>query len=187
MNREQLWKEELAMLRTIIIKSGLETSVKWGAEVFTFQNKNVVSCGGFKNHFCLWFYNGVFLSDPYKVLINAQEGKTKALRQWRFTSKTEIDETKILEYVHEAIMNEEKGKVWKPQKSELLPVPELLQAALNDNKKLYTAFNNLTPYKQKEYIEYLITAKQEATRLNRLEKIKPMILVGKGLNDKYRK
>lgn len=180
------WQNDLERLRSIIIKTGLTPEIKWGAEVFTLNKKHVVSYGGFKNFFSLWFYNGVFLQDKYKVLVNAQEGKTKALRQWRFTSASEIDEEKILEYIHEAIENEKSGRVWKPEKFAPAQLPVLLQASFEQDHNLKTAFENLTPYKQKEYIEFIDSAKRDETRKTRLEKIKPMILKGVGLNDKYK-
>lgn len=80
MQGNEQWAEEIALLSSIIAKAPLEKSIKWGAEVFTYNNRNVVSYGGFKNYFTIWFYNGVFLEDKYKTLLNAQEGKTKSLR-----------------------------------------------------------------------------------------------------------
>lgn len=181
------WTEELEVIASILNKSNLERSIKWDAEVFTYNGVNVVSYGGFKNYFTIWFYNGVFLQDPYKVLVSAQEGKTKSLRQWRFTSKEEIDEKKILEYISEAVEAEKKGLKIKPEKFKPLPVPYLLQEALEREKGLKENFEKLTPGRQKEYIVYIGEAKLEATRINRLEKIKPMIREGVGLNDKYKK
>jgi len=186
MASEPLWQKEIQTLRSIIEKSGLEETIKWGTKVYTHRGKNVVSALGFKNYFSLWFYNGVFLSDPYQKLVNAQEGVTKALRHWRFESAKEIEEKKILEYIHEAIRNEEAGKVWKPTKSAGLVIPELLRQRLDADPNLSIAFEKLTPFKQKEYVEYLDSAKREATQNARLEKILPMILDGIGLNDKYR-
>ena len=186
MDRSQNWPNEVQRLLEIIRKTGLEETIKWGEKSFTYKGRNVVGCIGFKNHFVLWFFNGVFLSDPYKVLQNAQEGKTKAMRQWRFQSADEIDEVKILEYIHEAIQNEEEGKVWKPEKSTEMEVPALFQEKLEMDPKLNSSFKSLSSSKQKEYLEYLITAKREATQISRMEKIIPMILEGKGLNDKYR-
>jgi len=180
------WTLELAAVASLIAKAPLEKSIKWGAEVFTYNGKNVVSYGGFKNYFTIWFYNGVFLKDKYKVLINAQDGKTKSLRQWRFTSKEEIDEKKILEYISEAIEIEKKGLKIKPEKFQSVPLSQLLVDAFTVDKKLKTAFEKLTPGRQKEYILYLNEAKQIATKHNRLEKIKPMIVQGVGLNDKYK-
>ncbi|WP_284651234.1 YdeI/OmpD-associated family protein [Flavobacterium terrisoli] len=184
-NSNDQWDEELGQLRTIIQKTELVETNKWGGEVYTVNNKNVLGIGGFKNYFVIWFWNGVFLKDEAKVLVNANEGVTKGLRQWRFTSATELDEKLILRYVNEAIANEKAGLSIKPEKKEAMKC-DFFEAALKDNKALKTALEQLTPFKQKEYWEYMATAKQEKTKATRLEKIAPMILDGKGLNDKYR-
>jgi uncharacterized protein YdeI (YjbR/CyaY-like superfamily) len=186
MNKAEKWQNELEFLRAIINKTELVKTRKWGGEVYTINNGNVLMIGAFKNHVGLWFYNGVFLKDPYEVLANAQEGKTKAMRHWKFTSVDEMDPKKISEYIQEAIENEKKGLKWKSKKSGEIEIPEIFQEALNSNKAFKNAFNELTPFKQKEYIEHIDSAKREATKMSRLEKIKPMILEGVGLNDKYR-
>ncbi len=186
MQHTERWTEELALLATILSKTGLDKSIKWGAEVFTYNGKNVVSYGGFKNYFTLWFYNGVFLSDKYNVLVNAQEGKTKSLRQWRFTSIKEVSQKKILEYVKEAIVIEQKGLKIQPEKFTPLPLPVLMTATFKKERGLKAAFEKLSAGKQKEYIVYINEAKQETTKQSRLEKIKPMIRQGVGLNDKYK-
>ena len=62
------WAEELGVLRTIIHKTELVATTKWGGEVYTLNNKNVIGIGGFKNFFTIWFFNGVFLKDEAKVL-----------------------------------------------------------------------------------------------------------------------
>jgi len=180
------FQEELEWLKSIIRKTVLKETIKWGTEVYTHNGKNVLGLVAFKNFFSLWFYNGVFLEDKHKVLINANEEKTKALRQWRFTSKEEIKEDLILQYVNEAIQNEEVGKIWKPQKSKAPEIPSLLKAAFDKDKKLKSAFEKLSPYKQKEFIEHISSAKRDATKQCRLEKAVPMILKGVGLHDKYR-
>lgn len=180
------WPEALNRLHAIISKTELVETKKWGMPVFTWNGKNVVGYAGMKNHFGLWFYNGVFLSDPYGVLINAQEGKTKAMRQWRFKSLEEMEESKILEYLKEAIQNEKEGKSWKIEKSSMLKIPELFKEKLQADSKLKESFEGLTPYKQKEFIEYISEAKRDTTKMIRLEKIIPLILEGIGLHDKYR-
>ncbi len=186
MQSEEKWHEELKTIREIISKHPLEKTIKWGGEVFTFNGKNVVSYGGFKDYFTIWFYNGIFLKDPYKLLVNAQQGKTKSLRQWRFNSKTEINEKRISEYITEAIEVEKQGLKIKPEKFKAIPLPQLLETELNKNQKLKNAFSKLTPGKQKEYSIFINEAKQERTKQNRIEKIKPLILEGIGLNDKYK-
>src|SRR5690606_23858025 len=109
-----------------------------------------------------------------------------ALRQCRLYSIDEIDEKIILEYIAESIKNSEEGKEIKAEKFKSVPVPELLLNELNSNEKLKSYFEKLTPGKQKEYNLYIGEAKQEKTKLTRIEKIKPLILNGLGLNDKYK-
>lgn len=179
------WENEIEQLHTIIRKTSLVETTKWGGSVYTHKNKNVVGIGGFKSYFGIWFYNGVFLKDEKKLLINANEENTKSLRQMRFNSVSEIDEKLILYYINEAIEIEEKGLVIPKEKKETI-IPELLQNELDKNHKLLTKFNEFSPYKQREFIEHITSAKQEKTQLARLEKIISMILEGKGLNDKYR-
>lgn len=179
------WEEELLLLKTILDKTELTETIKWGVPVYVYQRKNVIGLGGFKDYFTIWFFNGVFLKDEKKKLINAQEEVTKSLRQWRFTSKDEVNEKDILEYIHEAIENEKQGKVIKPSKKETI-VSELLNKEMELNPALKEAFEKFSPYKQYEFLEYIETVKQEKTKLSRIEKVIPMILANVGLNDKYR-
>jgi len=184
-NKTNQWDEEIDMLHTIVRKTPLVETTKWGGSVYTYKDKNVVGIGGFKSYFGIWFYNGVFLKDERKLLINANEDNTKSLRQMRFQSKAEIDEKVILEYLSEAIAIEEKGLAIPKVKKETI-IPEILQKALDANSELATKFQAFSPYKQREFIEHITSAKQEKTQITRLEKIIPMILAEKGLNDKYR-
>ena len=181
------WSDELSRLKTIIQQTGLTETTKWGTAVYTHQGKNILSIAGFKNHFALIFFQGVFLSDPAQVLSSGEGGKAKAMRQWRFTSADQIDEKRILEYIREAINNAEEGKQHKPEKAAPVPTPPLLEEAFRKDSGLKTAFDALAPYQQRLYKEHISEAKQKATRQSRLEKIKPMILQGIGLHDKYRK
>jgi uncharacterized protein YdeI (YjbR/CyaY-like superfamily) len=180
------WNSELKKLRKIILKSELKEDVKWGAPVYTFGNKNIVGIGAFKSYVGLWFFQGALLKDKYKKLVSAQEGVTKALRQWRFDSIDDIDEKLILQYIKEAIKNQKAGKEIKPAKKSAIKVPKELTDKFKKNQKLKKNFDELTPFKQREYCDYIDEAKREETKKSRLEKIVPMILKGVGLHDKYR-
>lgn len=185
-NKTNQWDDELEILKSIVVKTNLIEEIKWGGPVYTYNGKNILGIGGFKSYFGIWFFNGVFLKDEKNLLINAQEGTTKSLRQMRFNSIDEVNKKVILEYINEAILIEEKGLAIKPVKKELITSLFLNSIFTKDNE-LKLAFNEFTPYKQREFIEYIESAKQEKTKLTRLEKIKPMILSNTGLNDKYRK
>ncbi|WP_417858545.1 YdeI/OmpD-associated family protein [Xanthomarina gelatinilytica] len=178
--------EALSLLRDLINTTELEETLKWNAPVYTLNGKNVVGLGAFKNHFGIWFFNGVFLKDKNNLLEQAQE-KTKGLRQMRFESIDDIDKHAVLAYVTEAIENQKLCKEIKPEKKgKTIVIPKELQIALETNKNFQAAFKALTPGKQREYCEHIASAKQEKTKMSRLEKIKPMILKGMGLFDKYK-
>lgn len=184
-DKNSQWPEELELLKSIANKTGLTETVKWGGIAYTYNGKNVLGIGGFNDFFTIWFFKGVFLKDEHKVLVNAQEGVTKSLRQWRFTSKEEVNEKWVLQYINEAIEVEKAGLAVKTEKKPLV-IPQRLQDELDASPALAAAFAAFSPYKQKEFAEQIETAKQEKTLLARLEKIKPLILEGRGLNDKYR-
>ena len=179
-------KEMLMILRDIILSTRLQETVKWGSPVYTLNGKNVVGMASFKSYVGLWFYQGALLKDDDNVLINAQEGVTKALRQWRFRSVADIDKKLIKKYLVEAILNQKKGKEIKPVKNKPLIIPEELENAFVENQQLKTAFYEFTPGCQREYANYISEAKQTETRIKRINKITPMILEKSGLNDKYR-
>lgn len=180
------WDEALHKLRKILQGSELEETIKWGAPCYTVDGKNVVGIGAFKSYVGLWFHQGVFLSDPDKVLINAQEGSTKALRQWRFESAREIKVARVKAYLAEAIANQRQGKEIKADRSKALLIPKELQSALGKKARAKKAFAALSKGKQREYADHIAGAKRDETKAKRIEKILPMIEAGVGLNDKYR-
>ncbi len=180
------WKGKLQQLRAVFQKTELKEEVKWGKPTYTLDGKLVAAMADFKNHMALWFHQGVFLKDKHKKLINAQEGVTKALRQWRFEEEDEIDSALVLEYITEAIANSKAGKVLKKSPKKPVEIPSLLKEAFKEDKQLSEKFSALSPSCQREYAEYIAEAKQEKTKLSRLEKCIPMIKDKKGLHDKYK-
>lgn len=181
------WIDILLRLQSLIRKTDLKETIKWGAPVYTIDNKNVVGIGAFKSYAGLWFFNGVLLKDANKVLVNAQEGKTKGMRQWRFNELSEIDDAVVLTYLEEAVANQKAGKeVAKAKSGSELIIPEELAQLFQSDQALHKKFLAFTPYKQKEFAEHIGSAKREATRVSRLQKCIPLIEQGLGLNDKYR-
>ncbi|MBL7898291.1 MAG: DUF1801 domain-containing protein, partial [Crocinitomicaceae bacterium] len=138
------WAEELDLLYSIIRKTELKEEIKWGGPCFTLDGKNVLGLGGFKSYVGIWFHQGVFLKDQKKVLVNASEGKTKALRQWRFQSKKEIDTKLVKQYIDEAIINAKSGKELKPEKKPEIKIPDELVSLFKKNTTARKNFNSLT-------------------------------------------
>ena len=185
-DRLEQWKEEAILLREIVISCSLTETLKWGAPCYTLDGKNVVGIGVFKAYVGLWFFQGVLLKDPDNVFIKAQE-KTQAMLQWRFKNIDEIQNGPVREYILESIELFKQGKKIKSPRNVEIVVPDLLLQSLSNDSNLKVAWNALSPGCKREYINHILEAKREETRKSRIDKIKPMILEGKGFNDKYKK
>lgn len=174
-------------LRRIIGNHPFEETLKWGIPTYVYQKRNLVGIGGFKNHVGLWFFQGALLKDEYKILHNAQEGKTKAMRQIHFRSIEEIDENILDHYLKETIDNQVAGRFVKSSKAvKEVKLPNELKEYLKSDSALNDSFQLLTPGRQKDYANYISEAKREQTKTDRLLKITPLIKEGKGLYDKYK-
>jgi uncharacterized protein YdeI (YjbR/CyaY-like superfamily) len=183
--QRQPWAEEFEKLRSILRECGLTEDFKWRHPCYTFNGDNVVLIHGFKDYCALLFFQGALLKDPDRVLVrqteNVQEG-----RQIRFTNLRQITEREpiIKSFVQEAIEIEKSGlKVIKKTTADY-PVPKEFAKKLSEKPELKTAFEALTPGRQRAYLFYFAQAKQTATRTARVEKCLPNILKGKGLDDK---
>ena len=186
--QEHEFKDAVLELRAIFQETELTETFKWNSPVYTLDGKNIAGLARFKNHFGVWFFHGALLEDPKKLLFNAQEGKTKALRQLRYENSSDIDEAQLKNFLQQAISNQKKGlEVKTASANKALVLPEELKQAFTINPDLEDAFFSLTPGRQKEYAEHITSAKQPKTRLSRLEKAIPLVLKGVGLNDKYKK
>jgi uncharacterized protein YdeI (YjbR/CyaY-like superfamily) len=183
------WQEALILLRDIFLSTGMEETIKWGVPVYTFEGKNVAGMACFKSYIGIWFYQGALLADKTQKLVNAQEGITKALRQWRFSSIDEVipEAETIRDYVLESIENFKKGVEIKPEKNLALELPQELGDALRNVPAIKQSFDALSISKRRDYAEYISSAKRMETKMARLEKILPMISRGEGLHDKYNK
>lgn len=180
------WTTELRLLRKIVLESGLTEESKWGVPCYTFQNKNVVMVSAFKEYCSISFFKGSLLSDS-KSLLEKPGPNSQAARIFKFKSTTEIlkIEKEIKAYIFEAIEVERAGLKVSFKKSPE-PIPEELASIFAEDAVLKTAFEALTPGRQRGYILYFSQPKQSKTRMSRIEKCTPMILNGIGLHDKYK-
>ena len=178
------WQKEIEQLREIVLDCDLNEELKWGCPCYTFQGKNIVLIHVFKEYCALLFFKGVLLNDPAKILIQQTENVQSA-RQIRFTNLKEIVKLapKIKSYIYEAIEVEKAGLKVPLKKTKDYPIPEELQKKFAEMPVLKTAFEALTPGRQRAYIFNFSQPKQTKTREARIEKSIPQILAGKGLND----
>lgn len=178
------WKEEFELLRNIVLECGLTEDFKWMHPCYTLDNKNIVLIHGFKDYCALLFHKGALLKDPHGILIQQTEN-VQAARQIRFTSAQEIEEMQLIlkTYIDEAIEIEKAGLQVNFKKSTEYDIPEELQNKFVEIPELKTAFDALTPGRQRAYILHFANAKQSKTRESRVEKYIPHILNGKGIDD----
>jgi len=183
-NKAKKWKEEYEKLRTIVLDCRLTEDFKWMHPCYTFHNKNIVLIHGFKEYCALLFHKGALLQDPHGILIQQTEN-VQAARQIRFTNVQEIVEmeTILKAYIHEAIEVEKAGLEVNYKKNTDFNIPEELLNKFDAIPALKTAFEALTPGRQRAYILYFSQPKQSKTRESRIEKYIEHILNGKGLND----
>jgi uncharacterized protein YdeI (YjbR/CyaY-like superfamily) len=181
LRKAKKWQEEMTKLRSISLDSGLTEELKWGKPCYTFQTSNIVIIQGFKEFCALLFCKGALLKDPNGIL---KKFGWQAARRIPFSNVREIVEMEpiLKAYIHEAIEAEKAGlKVNYKKNPE--PIPEELQNKLDEIPALKTAFDALTPGRQRGYVLYFSGAKQSKTRASRVKKCMPQILKGKGLND----
>lgn len=182
--KQKRWKEESKLLREICLECGLEEDFKWMHPCYTFQGKNIVLIHGFKEYCALLFHKGALLKDTDNILIQQTEN-VQAARQIRFTNKKEIlDLEEIIKvYIYEAVEVEKAGLEVQMKKTSEFNMPDEFREALENDHELESAFQALTPGRQRGYLLYFSQAKQSKTRESRIEKYIPKIFEGKGLND----
>jgi uncharacterized protein YdeI (YjbR/CyaY-like superfamily) len=178
------WQEEFVILRRIVLDCQLTEELKWGSPCYTFQKRNVVLIHGFKEYCALLFFKGALLNDSDGILIQQTEN-VQAARQIRFTNVREIRQMEpILKVYTRQAMEVEKAGLKVPfKKATEFKLPEEFQNRLAENFRLKTAFDALTPGRQRAYILHFSAAKQSKTREARIDKCMQQILDGKGLND----
>ncbi len=183
-NKANKWQEELEQLRSIVLECGLTEELKWGVPCYMFQKSNIVLIHVFKEYCALLFFKGALLNDTRGILIQ-QTKNVQAARQARFIHVKEILKLKpiLKAYIHEAVEVEKAGLKVVLKKTEAYKIPEEFKIKIKKIPALKTAFQNLTPGRQRGYILYFSAPKQSKTRESRIEKSIPQILRGKGLRD----
>ena len=179
------WTDELIFLRKIVTGFDLNEDSKWGVPCYTLKGKNVLMISAFKNYCCISFFKGALLKDTKNLLVKPGPN-SQAARLLKFTALSEIEniEDEIKGYIHQSIEIEKAGLKVKfesnPEKR-----PKELEARFENDPQFKTAFESLTPGRQRGYILYFSQPKQTKTVESRIDKCTPMILSGIGLHDKY--
>jgi uncharacterized protein YdeI (YjbR/CyaY-like superfamily) len=183
-NKATQWQEEYEKLRAIALSCKLTEELKWGCPCYALDKQNIVLIHGFKEYCAYLFFKGALMSDPNGILIQ-QTKDVQSARQVRFKNLMEITDLEpvLKAYIHEAIEVEKAGLKVELKKTEDFDVPAEFQSKLDRIPALKSAFEALTPGRQRGYLFYFSQPKQSKTRDARVEKYIPQILDGKGLDD----
>lgn len=181
--KEEQWQEEIISLRNILLGSQLAEDIKWGKPCYSFEGKNVAIIQAFKSYFALMFFKGGIMKDPQNLLLKMGEN-THAGRQIRFGSVQDILSKKrlIQEFISEAIEIEKRGEKVEIRKEAVL-IPIEFQTKLDENPELKSAFESLTPGRQRAYLIHFSAPKKSETKEARILKAIPNILAKKGMDD----
>jgi len=179
------WQDAFRALRQIALSTGLSEELKWGKPCYVHNGNNIFLMHGFKEYCALLFHKGALLRDTEGILVQ-QTKNVQSARQLRFTHVDEVKELEkvIKTHMYEAIEVEKAGLQVKMKKTADFEIPEELQNKLDEDEAFKTAFEALTPGRQKGYFLYFSGAKQSKTRVSRIEKCIPKIFQGKGYNER---
>jgi len=178
------WEKELKKLTELVRECGLNEEIKWGVPCYNYQNKNILIVAAFKEYCSINFFKGTLMSDPNQLLVSPGEN-SQAGKLLKFTSLNEIlaIENEIKAYIFEAVEIEKAGLKVAFKKITEFEIPIEFQDKMNQNEALKTAFEALTPGKQRGYLLHFSQPKQSKTREARIEKCMPKILAGLGFQD----
>lgn len=178
------WASGLTALRRICLDAGLTETVKWGHPCYTHAGRNLAIIGAFQTSFRLGFFNASLLTNAEGVLEH-QGPNTPHPDIIRFGENAQVTalEPAIRATLTEAMGHAETGlKPAEPRTG--LTLPEDLIEALDADPDLAEAFHALTPGRKRSYAIALSSAKTQATRTVRITKYRPLILAGKGAQER---
>lgn len=178
------WQAEIIQLRSILLDCGLAEEFKWRTPCYSYQGANILLIGSFKEYCTLSFFKGTLLQDANCFLSKPGEN-SQAVRFFKFSTLQQIHELQpiIKNYIYEAIELEKAGLKVQFKSNLELELVEELQIVLDKNLALKTAFEALTPGRQRGYNLYFSGSKLSKTRESRIKKYIPRILDGKGFHD----
>jgi uncharacterized protein YdeI (YjbR/CyaY-like superfamily) len=179
----RIWSPGLDALRRICLDMGLVETVKWAHPCYMHAGRNIVLIGALQGDFRMNFFNAALMKDPEGIMTR-QGPNTQNPDSILFTDVAQVAEREAIlrAYIAEAMAYAEAGIV-APKVAAEFDLPEELIEAMDADPELAEAFHDLTPGRQRSYVIVLAGAKASATRVARIEKLRPKILAGKGANE----
>lgn len=166
----------------------VEEKIKWSMPHFDYKGSPLVHMAAFKQHCAFGFWKAALMKDK-SLLENAKQEAAMG-HLGKITSLKDLPpDKKIIAYIKEAMKLNEAGikvqKIIKPKAD--IPLPDDFNLLLKKNKKATAVFQAFSPSCRREYLEWIVDAKAEATRIKRMTQAIEWMAEGKKRNWKYEK
>lgn len=161
---------------------GAEETLKWGVPHFTLGGQNLAGMAAFKGHATFGFWR-----DEDVTGSSRDTGAMGSMG--RLTTLADLPSDDVMAaYIAKAaaLCAEGKAKRPKPEPKAALDLPDDLSAALKANGAAQGHWDAFSPGKRRDYIEWVVEAKREETRVKRIETIVAQVAEGKDRNWKYK-
>ena len=159
-----------------------EEAIKWGAPGFTVDGKILLIMAAFKQHAALNFWRGQEIGD----------GGPKAGAMGQFGKLTSVDDlppdAELDLLIREAAVLAKTAPAPRKVKHEPKPEAELhpeFASALDANPTAKAVLDDFPPSAQRDYLEWIADAKQDATRTKRIATAIEWLSEGKRRHWKY--
>jgi len=168
--------------RVHVAVPGVEEAMKWSAPGFTLDGKILLIMAAFKQHAALNFWRGQEIGD----------GAAKAGAMGQFGKLTSIEDlppdAELNALIREAAELSKGAPAPRKVKHEPKPAPEMhpeFAAALDAAPKSKATLDSFSPSAQRDYLEWIAEAKQDATRNKRIATAIEWLGEGKRRHWKY--
>jgi len=182
-------KPILEHIREVVHRASplINETVKWGMPFFDYKGP-VCMMAAFKQHCGFGFWKASGLKDP-DGLLRGSDADAAAGSFGRIAGLQDLpSDEALIGFIHQMIAMNEQGV--KEVKKPAAPKAELLMPAdfgklLEKNSLAIEHFVNFSPSKKREYLEWFVEAKSDATREKRMQQALEWIAEGKSRNWKY--
>jgi len=165
----------------------LTETMKWGFPFFDY-NGSVCQMAAFKEHMGFGFWKQRQLNDPGK-LIKEEDGTAGSFGKIASLDDLPADDI-LIDFIRQAMELNKPGNKKPTIKKETAPkapieMPVDFADLLAANPKAQEVYDKFSPSHKREYLEWIVDAKSDATRQKRMETAVEQISEKKSKNWKY--
>lgn len=161
---------------------GSQETLKWGVPHFTLNGQNLAGMAAFKEHATFGFWRDEEVTgSPRDTGAMGSMGRLASIADLP-------DDAAMAAMIARAVALAAEGKPKRaaPKPKAMLDMPADLAAVLKANPAAQAHWDAFSPGKRRDYIEWVLEAKREETRVKRIETIVAQVAEGKDRNWKYK-